>query len=245
MCTVILAYRLLDDAPILLGANRDEHLARPSEPPRVRADGALQTVAPKDLKAGGTWLGLNERGVLVAITNRFGKPADPSRRSRGELVSMALEASSAHEAAGAIAKLSAHDYNGFHLLCVDREGAYLVWSDGEILSRSELASGLLVLTERSLGAAANARKERVLAECRALLDAGELDESALQDVLSQCNDGSIDATCVRIPSIDYGTRSSTIVRLGDTDRLLHADGPPCSTPYEDLTVLLEGLTAPD
>lgn len=243
MCTVILAHRLFDDAPILLGANRDEHLARPSEPPKLRTSGTLRALAPRDLKAGGTWLGVNERGVVVAITNRFGKPADGERRSRGELVDMALEAPSADEAASRIAQLSAHDYNGFHLLCVDEKAAHLVWSDGALMSRSELAPGLTVLTERSLGAATNARKERVLAESRELLEAGNLDEAALQKVLSKRDDGSIDATCVQLPSIDYGTRSSTIIRLGADQRLLHAEGAPCSTDYEDLSSLLEGLTA--
>jgi uncharacterized protein with NRDE domain len=241
MCTVILAHRIFDDAPILFGANRDEQLERPAEPPALRERGELRVLAPRDLKAGGTWLGLNEKGVIAAITNRFGEPADPSRRSRGELVDRALEEPSARRAADAIAEHSAGDYNGFHLLCADRNEAHLVWSDGESMNRSKLDPGLHVLTERSLGAAANARQERVLAECSESLAAGNLDEAAIQSTLSRCDDGSIDATCVSLPSLGYGTRSSTILRLGEATKLLHADGPPCSTGYEDLSALLEIL----
>lgn len=241
MCTLILAHRIIDDAPILFGANRDEQLGRPAEGPRLREGDGLRVLAPRDLKAGGTWLGLNEKGVLAAITNRFGGPADESRRSRGELVDRALQAASASLAADAIAALSPGDYNGFHLLCADREEAYLVWSDGEAMSRSKLGPGLLVLTERSLGAGANARKERVLAECRELLASGALDQAAVQAILSRRDDGSIDATCVSLPSMDYGTRSSTLIRLGKSKSYLHADGSPCSTDYEDLSDLLNRL----
>ena len=48
------------------------------------------------------------------------------------------------------------------------------------------------------------------------------------------------ATCVHLGS--YGTRSSTLLRLGeDGDRLLHAEGAPCTTAYHDLTPLLAEL----
>lgn len=239
MCTVILAHRVIDGSPVLLGANRDEQLDRPAAPPAIRDDGPLTTVSPRDLKAGGTWLGVNAAGVLSAITNRYGKPADPSRRSRGELVDRALAAASANAAATSIAELTAGDYNPFHLLCVDAQTAKLVWSDGERMSLVDVDPGLLVLTERSLGAAQNKRKERVLGQCRQLLSRGELDEAHLAEVLSQREPDSIDSTCVDMPSLNYGTRSSTIVRLGAQRRLLHADGAPCETDYRDLSELLD------
>ncbi len=241
MCTVILAHRVFDDSPLLFGANRDEQMTRPAEPPALRNDGPIAKMTPRDLKAGGTWLGVNAAGVLSAITNRFGKPADPDRRSRGELVDRALAHDSAETAARAIAALAATDYNPFHLVIADAAQAHLVFSDGARMSHSTLEAGLIVLTERSLGAAENQRKERVLAECRALLDAGDLDESHLQQVLSECEEGSMDATCVSLPGVDYGTRSSTIIRIGARHCLLHADGPPCTTEYEDQTELLDAL----
>lgn len=241
MCTLILAHRILDGAPILFGANRDEQFGRPAEGPTLRTGGGLRVLAPRDLKAGGTWLGLNESGTLAAITNRFGGPADAQRRSRGELVDRALEVRSARAAADAIAALSPADYNGFHLLCADSNEAHLVWSDGRTMHRQTLAPGLLVLTERSLGAAPNARKERVLAECNDYLARNALDEAALQSILSRTDDGSLDATCVSLPAMNYGTRSSTILRLGEERRFLHADGAPCEVDYEDMSELLGAL----
>jgi hypothetical protein len=48
------------------------------------------------------------------------------------------------------------------------------------------------------------------------------------------------STCVHLET--YGTRSSTLLRLGPDGALLHhAEGPPCTAPYSDYTPLLAQL----
>ena len=69
MCLLALFFRAVDDAPLVVGANREEVYARPGEPPRI-LQGASRAVAGVDPAAGGTWLGLNEHGLLAAVTNR-------------------------------------------------------------------------------------------------------------------------------------------------------------------------------
>ncbi|MGM0556881.1 MAG: NRDE family protein [Myxococcota bacterium] len=242
MCTIILAHNVVDGAPVFLGSNRDEQLGRPAAPPKEFNDRALRVVAPQDLEAGGTWLGINEAGVLVAITNRFGAFFGSDRRSRGELVFKALEYDTPHAAAEAIGALDATDYNGFHLVIASPEQARLVWGDGELMCRSELPSGgISVVTERSLGAARNDRKRRVKREVEELARHHELDGPALEQLLSKRDDGSMDATCVVMDGLDYGTRSSTIVGLGGRPLLRYADGRPCDTPFEDRSDLLVEL----
>ncbi|MDR9382369.1 MAG: NRDE family protein, partial [Natronomonas sp.] len=54
MCTLIVAWRVFDDAPVCVAANRDEATDRPSSPPRVR-EGDRPVLAPRDERAGGTW----------------------------------------------------------------------------------------------------------------------------------------------------------------------------------------------
>jgi uncharacterized protein with NRDE domain len=242
MCTIILAHDVVDGAPVFLGANRDEQLGRPAAPPKQFNDRALRVVAPQDLKAGGTWLGVNEAGLLVAITNRFGAFFGGDRRSRGDLVFQALEHDTPRAAAEAIAALDATDYNGFHLILASQDQAQLVWGDGELMSRSELPrGGVSVLTERSLGAARNQRKRRVKREVEALASRGELEVATLEQLLAKRDDGNMDATCVVMDGIDYGTRSSTIVGLGEHPLLRFADGRPCDTPFEDRSELLAEL----
>lgn len=235
MCTIIFAHQLLDEAPVFFAANRDERLDRPAAPPERIQEGPIPVLAPRDLEGGGTWLGINAEGVLAAITNRFGATIDADRRSRGELPFEALRHPSAAEAAEHLRQLDATEYNGFHLLVADTDHAYLVSSDAHFLSSTRLDPGLIIVTERSLGAADNARKKRLFARCRQLLDADEFSEATLQTLLSECDRGSIDATCIRLPELNYGTRSASIIRLNSSPRFLHAEGPPCEAEWDDLT----------
>ncbi len=234
MCSIILAHRAHPEYGWLLAANRDEKLDRPAEGPRVHG-GEIAVFAPRDLQEGGTWLGVNRRRVLAAITNRFGPPRDGTRRSRGELVLDALRCETAREASDLIKDRSAADYNGFHLLLADLNEAYVVWSDLEEMHLERLEPGYHVLTERSFGAAENARADFIRRKVDALISNGGLSHRSLAEVLSVCKDGDIDATCVRIPEMNYGTRSSTLAAVGPKDIFCYADGPPCDVEFDDLS----------
>lgn len=242
MCTVVLVHRLFEETPVIVGANRDERLDRPADPPSIRAAGERQILAPRDAVAGGTWLGVNDRGLVVAITNRFGATVSRDRRSRGELVDDALGCTDARSAADHIAARPAADYNGFHLLMADADQAHLVYSDGHRMSRSRLDDPIVVITERSFGAATNARKERVRSAVRRLIDDDRLDPDTLADLLASGDRGSIDAVRIDLAeAMNYGTRSSTILRLGDDPLYLHAEGAPGDVPYDDQTKLLRDV----
>lgn len=242
MCTIILAHNVNDDAPLLLGANRDERYGRPAAPPKVFNDRALRVLAPQDLEAGGTWLGINEAGVLAAITNRFGAQFPDERRSRGELVFRALEQDSVDAATDVIAELDPTDYNGFHLVVASSDAARIVWGDGERMCASSLpTTGVTVVTERSFGAARNRRKRRVSREVDELIREGRLDVHALADVLSSRPEGGMDDTCVVMDEIEYGTRCATILSCGTNSSMFFADGPPCSTEFKDESELLRSL----
>ena len=242
MCTIVLAHDVVEGVPLLLGANRDERFDRPAAPPERIDNGSIQLVAPRDLEAGGTWLGINEAGVLAAITNRFGANFGGDRRSRGELVFRALEHDTASEAAEDLARLDPTDYNGFHLVIASADDTRLVWGDGQRMVSSRLPRGAItVLTERSLGAARNERKRRVKRQVSQLALREELGVQTLEQLLAERDDGSMDATCVVMNGINYGTRSSTIVGLGEAPLMHFADGPPCETPYDDRSDLLVDL----
>src|SRR5262249_10657645 len=91
-CTLIALHHCIDRAPLVIAANRDEFLDRPAEGPALREIAGGRIVAPRDVRAGGTWLGVNALGVFAALTNRRTSEPDPVRRSRGLLVLDALEA---------------------------------------------------------------------------------------------------------------------------------------------------------
>lgn len=241
MCTLILAHQVFDHTPVFLASNRDEHLDRPAAGPQLWDQYGTRFVAPRDEREGGTWLGVNEWGVLVAITNRFGNPRDGSRRSRGRLVLEALKERYAKVAADGIYALDPAEYNPFHLLIVDRGSAHVVWGDGQSMHRDALDAGVHVVTERSYLAAPNGRAEFLTQRIEELRQASELRESELTRLLAISRVDDIDATCVLIPELNYGTRSSTIVALGSEPRLEYADGPPCEAGYDDYTALLRDV----
>jgi len=237
MCTLVVRHRLEADDPVLVAANRDESFQRPSEPPSIVEEGPFRVLAPRDSRAGGTWLGLNEEGVFAGLTNRFGGPANPDRRSRGEIVFHALEVPAAAEGAAAVAELEATDYNAFHLLVVDSTGMFAVVGDGGRSTVTPVETELAVVTERSFGAADNPRKRRLRRRLQTDLDTDGLDLEMLGGYLTDCS-GGIDAVCVNLEETDYGTRSSTLIRFGGGDvEFRHAEGAPCDVEYEDLSDL--------
>ena len=85
MCTLVILRRPDHRWPVLIGANRDEMIDRPWQPPGRHWPDRPDVVAGLDALAGGSWLGVNDWGVAAAVLNRHGSlgPA-PDRRSRGE-----------------------------------------------------------------------------------------------------------------------------------------------------------------
>jgi uncharacterized protein with NRDE domain len=127
MCSLILSFLPGDAWPVVIGANRDEMLTRPWDPPAAHWPDRPGVVAGRDRTAGGTWLGLNRHGVVAALLNRTGSlgPA-PDKASRGALPLMALEERSAAAAAARLARLDAGRYRSFNLLVADAAGGFVL-----------------------------------------------------------------------------------------------------------------------
>ncbi len=125
MCTFVILRRPGHDWPVLIGANRDEMIDRPWLPPARHWPDRPDIVAGMDELAGGSWLGINDFGVVAGILNRHGSlgPA-PGQRSRGELVLEALDHADAHTAAEALAALDPRAYRTFNLIIADNRDAF-------------------------------------------------------------------------------------------------------------------------
>lgn len=243
MCTVLLAANVVPDLPFVVVANRDEQLGRRSSSPALSSEGRV--LAPRDLEAGGTWLGLTRGGLFVALTNRYLGPTDPSRVSRGVLVDEALAAEGARPLHEWTAQLSPARHNGFHLLYADVTGETAVRaavSDGRTLARLTLGRGVHAITERAFGAGDDrgrlARIERAWAGALATLRASSAAPLArlelLTGVLAEHDEASpFDATCIHAETFRYGTRSAMVLGVdrAGAARMLWAEGPPCRTPF--------------
>ncbi len=239
MCTLAVFVGASPVHPLVVAANRDEQLARPATPPRIWS-GPVPFLAPRDELAGGSWLGLNEAGLFVGITNRSRAPRDPSRRSRGALVVDALAAPSADALHAQLGAIDPRAHNPFHLVYADRASAHLTWSDGEALHREDLGPGLHVVTERSFGGGDGARVDRI----RGAWTRGDLPADALEAMVAEHAEDTFGAVCVHADAFGYGTRSSMILELGETwetTRMLWAEGKPCVTPFVDQAALVAAL----
>jgi len=82
VCTLVLLYGLLKDYPVVALHNRYLGKDILERPPR-RLNG--NTVAPLDVASGGTWIGVNDSGLLLAITNQETQRLPEPGRSRGLL----------------------------------------------------------------------------------------------------------------------------------------------------------------
>lgn len=241
MCTLVALHRCTPDAALWVAANRDEYLDRPAEGPALREGRSGVVVAPLDCRAGGTWWGVNERGLFAAITNRPTAHVDATRRSRGQLVLDALAADTSRAAAEALAPLGADLYNPFNLFVADATDAFAIVYDGSPRV-VELAPGAHVIGNADPDARDVPKVRRVLERAEALAAGSE--ERIAEELAALCRShepGEARAsTCVH--SGGYGTRSSTLLRLGSArDLLRHAEGPPCTSPYRDFTPLLAQL----
>ncbi len=69
-----------------LAMNRDEQRTRPlALPPTLHQCGQLSAWYPSE-PGGGTWIGINSRGLALALLNSYGHPQRPGCVSRGHLI---------------------------------------------------------------------------------------------------------------------------------------------------------------
>lgn len=126
MCLAVIARQVHPEFSLMIVANRDEYHDRPAEPAGIWSD-YPQVLAGRDLRAGGTWLGLSASGKIGLLTN-FREPGNqnPAAPSRGALVSHYLQdATSALQYAHTI-DAQGRQFNGFNLLLADSNSLHYV-----------------------------------------------------------------------------------------------------------------------
>jgi uncharacterized protein with NRDE domain len=215
MCVVALALNQHPDWPILLVGNRDEFHARASAPLHAWDDDS-GIIAGRDLVGGGTWLGvqpLHQR--LAVITNvRSGGAPDPSKRSRGELVTGALTADGLRAVDGT-------NYNGFTLLHLHGAAATLT-SNSHGGSDIALPAAIHAIANQPFGSPCPRAAALAKALAAALAAGGAANEAALFALLHAGHPmpyrpgEAAEQAFLRHET--YGTRCSTIVRIDAAGR---------------------------
>jgi uncharacterized protein with NRDE domain len=240
VCTILLAWKSHPGTPVVLAANRDELIARPSAPPGILWRSPL-IVGGRDLVAGGTWLAVAEDGTVCAVTNRHpGEgpplPPDPSRRSRGE-IPVALLTIAPADVPARLAALGPGRYNPVNVLWLSADRALVAHvDDSDPVRVVDLAPGAHVLTTRDVDDDGSPKVTMLLAGLRrALSTTGDADATlaGMRAVLADhtsASDSPVDAACIH--GDVYGTVSaSTVIAGPDRVTYEHAPGRPCVTPF--------------
>lgn len=228
MCLIAWNWQPHSETPLLLISNRDEFYARDTLPLHWWSTGLQGTavLAGKDLQAGGTWLGTNQRGWLATLTN-FRSPFDfsPNTPSRGALVADFLQGTwSAREY---LQRLSdrASNYNGFNLLLYD----------GKELLGFQSRGSVLVPQSVGVGAVSNAdfqtpwpKLQNLSQRFQRTIENSEIADDALLSLLLDreiASDELLPSTGIPlqrerelspifIATPEYGTRACSVVRMG-------------------------------
>lgn len=231
MCLIVFAWQVIPGVPLIAAANRDEFYDRPA----TAADNwpeAPHVIAGRDLKAGGTWMGVAQEGPgsarFAAITNIRG----PQERrvdapSRGALVAdylagdMSAAEYIAHIATGSDA------YNGFNLVLGDRDSLYWFSNRGadDVRNGKQLEPGIYGVSNGLLDApwpkVVRTKAQFASLLCQGapedayfemLADTTRAPDARLPDTGIELDlERQLSAVCIETPG--YGTRTSTVVKV--------------------------------
>jgi len=264
VCTLTFAWRVFADTPLVVVANRDEGVDRPSLPPE-RVEDERTVIAPRDEEAGGTWIGYNDRGLFAGVANRWVEDPPTGERSRGLLVRDLFRQDTALAAARTVEReLARRQHDPFTIVVADglagvedpgpganpvpdddREdpvSAILLEYDGS-LGTTILEPGVHVVV--NVGADGNYRIPRTRPEVgrRQAENADRLRADLAPEPGETATEWRERARAaigdheygVCVHGDGFGTRSSSVLSFGEGGvRYEFADGPPCETDYEDV-----------
>jgi uncharacterized protein with NRDE domain len=124
MCLLVLAWRSHPRYRLVVAANRDEYHDRPAAA-LGRWTAPADILAGRDLRAGGTWLGVDRQRRFGVVTNfRDLVRAPPEAPSRGHLIPRYLGGAAAAGDYLATLQPEAAGYGGFNLLLADSDSLW-------------------------------------------------------------------------------------------------------------------------
>lgn len=269
MCTLTVLYKLLESHPIIALHNRYMKGDVFEYPPRVLKEFRFKVYCPIDLRSGGTWIGFNEKGLLVAVVDQHSHPGEEGqKRSRGVLILEILgsycKAAEAREYL--VGELGRGGYKRGNFVLLDYESGYhVVYEGGNNLFVREINRGLYVVTNltptpvthidndyvRGVLERAEKRKARAEELGKAIvsrIERGELREidGLLSTLMNVARDHAYGKSIYSICLHDnvWQTTSATIMAVGKDigdSRVLYARGPPCESAFVDYSFLLRDM----
>lgn len=235
MCILVLAYHCRPDYPLILAANRDEWFDRPTLPLDFWPE-CKDILAGRDLREGGTWMGLNRNGRLAAITN-FREPERfrPAAPSRGHLVSDFISGQDKADAYLANLDREGRHYNGFNLIAGRMDALYYYGNRGAPPRLIEagihgLSNHLMdtpwpkiLRAKRAMATIVNQARAPQIEDLMALLQDRQRPPDKDLPATGIGLEGERLLSSVFIQSPTYGTRASSVLRVAANGRTQFAE----------------------
>lgn len=226
MCLIIFAYKTIPGYELIFASNRDEFYNRPTEQAKFWEEDC-NILAGKDLKQGGTWMGISKTGKFAALTNFRDKSLDKKNpKSRGFLVKDFIAGTGTSENYKSALKDELENYSGFNLLTYDRSNfIYINNKNCEVEKLSPgfygLSNGLLdenwFKVEKSKTAfqkIVNVNPEDQRAVFNLLKDNEKAPDQRLPDTgIGKLIEKQVSSIFIKTPI--YGTRCSTFLSIRD------------------------------
>lgn len=227
MCLAAFAINASARWPLVIASNRDEFFNRPTLPlAEWQTSAGHSIISGRDLRAGGTWLGISPTGRIALLTNVREPLCEETTLSRGDLVMRWLQGSM--DAGQFMAQTNSTAYGGFNLVLGDMQsGAWSCLSNRPVnggLHCQPMANGVHGLSNAAL----NTPWPKTMALKAAMNDALKItSETPLWEALASRSraakaelpltglhqelEAALSSAFVDAPDRGYGTRCTTLL----------------------------------
>jgi hypothetical protein len=187
--------------------------------------GDRRVVMPIDPVGKGTWIAVNDRGLVFALLNQYAPaplklsaerpaqaPAQAPVESRGRIIPGLAASASVTEALTLAQALDPARYKAFRLLVADRDQLLECWPEaGRLVHRRSLLQGPVMRTSSAVGDAIVAGPRGAL--FRHIMSSGR-DPRAAQDAFHRHQWPGLEHISVRMKRADATTVSVTVIEIG-------------------------------
>lgn len=227
MCLLAFDFNSHSEYSVVFGGNRDEFYGRPTADAAFWDD-APHVLAGRDLKAGGTWMGVTRSGHWAVVTNvRDTEARIEDAPSRGQLAAQYLLDEPDPETYRATVQEEADRYNGFNLLL--GTPTTLQYVSNRPSRAHPVEPGVHGLSNAHLDSEWP-KVTRAKSQLRSLMQQDTIDPTDILDLLHdrrRAPEGALPDTGVDreterflspifIEGEDYGTRASTVLLIDRT-----------------------------
>jgi uncharacterized protein with NRDE domain len=257
VCTLVFLYGLLEDYPVVVLHNRYLIAGTLEQTPRI-FEGGRRVYAPYDVISRGTWVGFNESGLLVAVTNQETEYNEKPARSRGLLNMDLLDGcDSADEAKDFLADPDVRwDYRRGNFLVADARSAWHIIWDRETSVKplnhgSHVVTTLTLMpgiewTERAEKMWVNVEKRKLrayhLVNRLEPCDVNELIESLELISADHGDEKGQGSICYHDSTGKNVQTSATILAVGsknENSKILYCPGNTCENYFEDYSGIIK------